>query len=443
MDGILNIYYPCKIKNSFIPESFNRLWKQYRKRQLAELYGNQYPLTDLMDKKEYRDMYNHLLLSVIPKHYGHIKGAPYATECLRMEYEKSRESKLESKELSFVVSTFDLDYLGITQGTPYKSVCGSVLFHLNLENFIGTYIVVLNFSGLSVNEIIMLKHIFYKRTHVNIRERKQRCCSPPAYYEGCRDCAMNITTPISPNSYTFPEYIQSLSLGVAQLKKLNVDYRARYSFLEIGDEYNLSDAELYGLLCADECYNFANANQISDALSKNASTRISYEIYNKRENTLVVNHSHVLCCEVAQANQFLAKLAKHKPCDDVEVVNKLRGSCIAGVGKRYTQYLRTVEIHYLINSVTINEIRQKRISYWNPIVFLQRGKQLWDILYDMETNKSHLDDKYLETFEITRRLHELKEEHRTIMNHTFSYMAAIFTVVTIICSIIQICLAIK
>lgn len=239
-----------------------------------------------MDKKEYRDIYNHLLLSVIPKHYGHVKGAPYATECLRMEYEKSRESKLESKELSFVVSTFDLDYLDITKGLPYKSVSGSVLFHLNLENFIGTYIVVLNFSGLSVNEIIMLKHIFYKRTHVNIRERKQRCCNSPAYYEGCKDCAMNITTSISPNSYTFPEYIQSLSLNVVQLKKLDVDYRARYFFLEIGDEYNLSNAEIYGLLCADECYKFANDDQISSALSKKMHQQGNHTKYITKRKTL-------------------------------------------------------------------------------------------------------------------------------------------------------------
>lgn len=155
MNGTLNIYYPCKIKDSQIVQNFNSVWNTYRKMQLTEIHLRNRPMTDLLDKKRYREMYNRFLSSRFPPNSCHIADGPYATKCLQMEYEKSRESKAYSKELSFVVSQFDLEYEEINTEDADRWIIGTVLFCLNLENRIGTYILVLNFNGLSVDEVIL------------------------------------------------------------------------------------------------------------------------------------------------------------------------------------------------------------------------------------------------------------------------------------------------
>ena len=57
MNGTLNIYYPCKIKDSQIVQKFNSVWNTYRKMQLTEIRLRNKPLTDLLDKKRYREKY--------------------------------------------------------------------------------------------------------------------------------------------------------------------------------------------------------------------------------------------------------------------------------------------------------------------------------------------------------------------------------------------------
>ncbi len=37
MNGTLNIFYPCKIKDSLLVQSFNSVWNTYRKMQLTEI----------------------------------------------------------------------------------------------------------------------------------------------------------------------------------------------------------------------------------------------------------------------------------------------------------------------------------------------------------------------------------------------------------------------
>lgn len=53
MNGTLNIYYPCKIKDSQIVQNFNSVWNTYRKMQLTEVHLRNRPMTDLLDKKRY------------------------------------------------------------------------------------------------------------------------------------------------------------------------------------------------------------------------------------------------------------------------------------------------------------------------------------------------------------------------------------------------------
>lgn len=435
MNGALNIYYPCKIKNSLLVQNFNSVWNTYRKMQLTEVHLRNRPMTDLLDKKRYREKYNRFLSSRFPPNSCHIADGPYATKCLQMEYEKSRESKAYSKELSFVVSQFDLEYEEINTEDADRWIIGTVLFCLNLENRIGTYVVVLNFNGLSVDKVILLKHLFYKRAKVTIKERtrlKCDCC----FCKG--ECPWNENLQLLNEgscSTTIPNYIMSLSNSCVNQKDLNIDFRARYSLLEIDRKWYISQAEIYGLLKADEGYYYVPQAHIEQTICGNYSSRKSYDIYYSGQNGLIINRCADLRKEVAARNEFLDKI--HVSEDDVEVVEAIEKSCIAGVGKNYPKFLRAVEIHYLVNSVKTSEIEERKISYWNPVIFLVREKRIWDVQKDWETNRSHVDSDIINAFGILGDIQDLKDEHKTLMSHAIGYLGAVFAIITVICTIIQ------
>ena len=406
--------------------------------QLTEILLRDKPLTDLLDKKKYREKYNRFLSSMFPPNSCHIGDRPYATKCLQMEYEKSRESKAYSKELSFIVSQFDLEYEEINSDDTDRWITGTVLFCLNLENRIGTYVVVLNFNGLSVDEIILLKHLFYKRAKVTIKERSRlnvecECCFSK------EKCPWNENIQfVIEGSYptTIPNYIMSLSNSFVKQKDLNIDFRARYSLLDIDRKWYISQAEIYGLLKADEGYDYVPQTHIEQAVGCNHSSRNSHELYYSGLNGLIINRRADLQKEVAARNEFLDKI--HVPESDVEIVHAIECSCIAGVGKNYPKFLRAVEIHYLVNSVKTSEIEERKISYWNPFVFFRREKRIWDALYDLEMNRSHVDCNIINAFGTMGDIQDLREEHRALMSHTIGYIGAIFAVITLICTILQI-----
>lgn len=437
MNGTLNIYYPCKIKDSQIVQNFNSVWNTYRKMQLTEIRLRNKPLTDLLDKKRYREKYNQFLFSRFPPNSCHIADGPYATKCLQMEYEKSRESKAYSKELSFIVSQFDLEYEDINTEDADRWITGTVLFCLNLENRIGTYVVVLNFNGLTTDEVILLKHLFYKRAEVVIRERKQK--GTFTTLSMCPNCPKKRNTPFfarsNPIITTIPDYIIALNVSYLWQKELDFDFRARYSLLEIDGEGNVPKWEKYGLLKSDEGYRYASSFHIKQNISRNYSSRKSYDIYYSGLNGLIINHCTDLQKEVAARNEFLKKI--HIPETDVEIVDAIEKSCIAGVGKNYPKFLRAVEIHYLVNSVKTSEIEERKISYWNPVVFLAREKRIWDVQKDWEMNRSHVDSNIINAFGIMGDIQDLKDEHKTLMSHAIGYLGAVFAVITVICTIVQ------
>ena len=150
---------------------------------------------------------------------------------------------------------------------------------------------------------------------------------------------------------------------------------------------------------------------------------------------MIINRRADLQKEVAARNEFLDKI--HVSEDDVEIVDAIEFSCIAGVGKNYPKFLRSVEIHYLVNCVKTSEIEERKISYWNPIIFFQREKRIWNVLYDLEMNRSHVDCCIINAFGIMGDIQDLREEHRALMSHTIGYFGAIFAIITVICTIVQ------
>ena len=90
-----------------------------------------------------------------------------------------------------------------------------------------------------------------------------------------------------------------------------------------------------------------------------------------------------------------------------------------------------------MNSVKTSEIEERKISYWNPVVFLAREKRIWDVQKDWEMNRSHVDSNIINAFGIMGDIQDLKDEHKTLMSHAIGYLGAVFAVITVICTIVQ------
>lgn len=444
LSGSLTVFYPCRVKQTSRIKRVLSMWKHRRKRQLRVLRNGRRPLTDLMDAQwircEMDDALNRIFLSSR-------KASPYATECIKNEYCENWESKQSAKETSITLSRFQMSFChkgsAVNESSERKliTVDGLLLFSLNLDNLVGTFIVNLCFDNLTVEQIIFLKHIFYKRFTVEILSEGKTAhnCKLKVKDNSCL-YAFKHSSGQSFMKITIPEYVIANSDNIWKLLKGGVDFRARYSLLEINRE--ISDKLMYGLINADEGFRDVPKQKISETFydkngNRSLSTRNQYSYYVVGQNGLIINKSP------------LTRLVNYKECFfgqgekqsyHIKYDVPTYSSCIAGVCKgRFKTFLKSVELHYLVNAVTTNEIEVRQQSHVNPFIFIRRAFRLWEIIYEIDMNPYHTDKRINESFETTQKVHELKEEYKSILNLTIGYATVLIAIFTLIFTIAQLC----
>lgn len=460
--GSLSICFPCKVKSGFPVSRLNDRWNRWRKRQIDFIHHSRAPLTDLMDKKKNR-LINESLLKVfqktlVPDLPLDNQCAPYGLKCLQLAYRKRRESNIFSKNIQILLSSFNLEYYLKNKEKTLKSE-GALLLNVNADNSVATLIVVLNFSDYQTIDLIYLKHIFYKRLLVRIIEYKtetQNC--------DCSNCAWMGCLKKNPKNYsiemTMQDFINMKSRGVSLLNKLeyDFDYRARYSFVELTnpngefvndyDEHlNLKSSErlknaifleeLYGILYADECYVNYPFRKLFDIFKTNNSTRIDYDLYVSGLNALIVRNrlSRIKSSAIQLQEDFIKGYNEHNENIRTEQIN---GSCIPGLQEgRFPSFLKAVEIHYLINKVTTNEIAIHERSFLNPVIIFKRLWLLWEILYDVDSHKYHVNNNFQREFGILKQLDDIRSEYNGLLTHSLSYSMAIVTIIATFITFIQ------
>lgn len=438
ISGSLAVFYPCRIKETRRIKRVLSLWKQRRQRQLRQLHNARLPLTELMDAEWIRDEMDDVLKRMF---IGGNVHAPYATQCIQEEFRETREGKQHSKETNIVLSRFRMSFLKDSAKGDEKichtkeSIEGILIFSLNLDNLVGTFVVNLNFTNLTVDDIIFLKHVFYKRYTVSID-----LLNPD---EQSIDNCDNLGESPYPK-ITIPEFVISQSLHLWKDLKWDIDFRARYSLLEINKDVYNKDA--YGLLMADECYDFVPEDVIESCFTDregntlNLSTRINYKYFVSDLNGIIINLEDRRCVETlkCRANEFFGR-GCHKSYHHEYNPPEIEAD-IAGVGKgRFRTFLKAIELHYLVNVATTNEIEVRQQSHVNPFVFLKRAYRLWEIIYELDMNPYHRDDVIIERFGITKKIAELREEYKSILNLTIGYATVLIAIFTLAFTIIQIC----
>lgn len=460
--GSMSIYFPCKVKSGFPVSRLNDRWNRWRKRQIDFIHHSHAPLTDLMDKKNNRFI-NESLLKVFQRTLAHNlpldnQCAPYGLKCLQLAYRKKRENNIFSKNIQILLSRFSLSYYLKNKDKILKSE-GALLLNVNADNSVATLIVVLNFSDYQAIDLIYLKHIFYKRLLVSITEKEtetQNCNCANCTWMECR----KKTSEIPLIEMTMQDFINMKSRGVSLLNKLeyDFDYRARYSFVELTnpngefvndyDEHlNLKSSErlknailleeLYGILYADECYVNYPFRKLFDIFKTNNSTRIDYDLYVSGLNALIIRNrlSGIKSSAIQLQEDFIKGYNEHNENIRTEQIN---GSCIPGLQEgRFPSFLKAVEIHYLINKITTNEIAIHERSFLNPVIIFKRLWLLWEILYDVDSHKYHVNNNFQREFGILKQLDDIRSEYNGLLTHSLSYSMAIVTIIATFITFIQ------
>lgn len=455
MNGTVNFYFPCKLKNLPSLRLLNRRWKATRDMQTKEIDLLDQPLTNLIYREEYRNE-NESILGDFQKNLGetkHCKSVPFATPCLRNIYRGMANDYIFSKNASVILSSFTIEYterVSISRaedkGTKHK-LPGLLLLNVNAENRVGTFIMSVSFTDFDIDQCIYLKHVFFKNCEVTITENGYKgTCKLDK--DDCDSCVLKNKKLISNGIYgskTIRDYIKNKSPFSNRELDEKIDFRCRYTYLEIDKLPNnsidqveeINEKNIYGLITSNEYYNDFD-NDIGEKDKTFIDTVIQYnhpislyKIYVKGYHALQINNSP-LC-----KNKFTySKNNKHVNMDDFDRVK----SCIAGISvtQTFPQYLKAVEIHYLINNETTNEITPKERSYINPFIFIRRAIRLWKVIYEVDTNKYHNSSEFMESFGINKLLKELRDEYNSLLVYIVGFFTITLTFLTLVFSIISI-----
>ena len=294
--GKMSVFFPCKVKSKEL-KRWNGSWNRLRKRQTDFIHHTRSPLTDLLDMRTFRD-YNEAVLSAFQTVMGedcvmNPAVSPYAVECLQRAYRNSREDNAFVKYAQVVLSKFSLRYT-INSEKRDISCMGSLIYSVNLDNGVGTLIVTLQFTHVSAKDIIYLKHVFYKRLLVDIvdfdiDEVTNNCTG------SCQFACIKQKVDGQNLRMTIQNYVNEKFRRIGHFNQLeyDVDFRARYSFVEL-NQYGLliTNNELYGIMLADEGFQYVPQSvcerEIRKAHPQNISTRVSYDFYTNGLNAILV-----------------------------------------------------------------------------------------------------------------------------------------------------------
>ena len=425
-NGTLNVYFPCELKNSQEKKRARKMWKDIAQCHRRGTRSQRLPNTNQMDLLAFRKQKENIL-NVYRAFWAMHLGVTlpnddvgcYATQEIANEYRHPREDNLFVKNVSLLISTFEVKYRPLTEGNSGVKIMGQLFFSVNVDNNVAMAIVVLNFEKLRVDDVILLKHTFYKRCHISIYEDR-----------------------ILQNVDTFQEYVTSKLRAIYPYLKDDIDSRARYMLLEVEEPIaNLQDEAqrdsiIYAMLTSDE--GWEHAENIRYSLGRNRSTRDSYKLYYNSKNAIIVSS----CMEYSQYLQEKACFWEriiHAP-NHIEKPTFTEYRNIAGIDKHlYAKYLKTVEIDYLITNALTNEISDKiSKSLLNPIKLGYRAYKLWKILNELDLNLYHIDNTMLRSFGVTRRINEIRQEYNEIVGVLTNYLLLLVAVLTLFATIVTI-----
>ena len=321
----------------------------------------------------------------------------------------------------------------VKSNEPEKLI-GTHIFNYNQNphtlNKVGTFIITLNFENRTTSEIIILKHIFYKRLKVSITDYEYSCDGVCNLYKwGCLRKSNNLEIPC--DAKTIPQYVLSKCIGLNSHLEQSIDFRARYSLLDVKERslknsFFCQERDLYGLLTADEMYSHVPCKIIQETIKTDQATRNYHNLYLKGQNGLIIYNEGEYINYRDKKQDFNSRLVS--PDGYINACEVNFGSCIPGVKENYfPEFLKSVELHYLLNLIQTNEIGHREQSFWNLFILFRRIKKLWNVIYELDFNRYHINQRMLQSFGVNKMIKEIRDEFSMTLTHIIGYIALIFT----------------
>lgn len=406
ISGTLNVYFPFELKDTWGIRCIRRHYDSVRDTQIKQLRNSQRPRTDMMDMVALR----YQMESIVGQGQklmggvGDPNSVPYATKCVAEAYHHSREDNLFVKEPSVVVSRFNAICPGVN--SEQNPLDGILYYFNNLGNNVGVYVLALRFSNITVDDVIRLKHAFYKRAEAIIKEIPITCEE-----QNLLDGRM-----------TFQEYVCYKAKGQKYRRKTDIDYRARYTFVEI-EKTDLKEDTIYGLLTSNEKYLLLGKDKGKLIDYSNYST---YSLYYNLRSGLIINH--VAETKVRQRRKdFFNSMSFGE--DHIPVVILEGDGMIAGLSQgKFPAFLKSVELHFLTNNAQRHETVRHELSYWNPYKVTKRRFRLWRIFKELDVSNCFIDGNMTRNFGVEEDLKKLKEEYSQLSGHIVSYASLLISI---------------
>ncbi len=415
ISGVLNVFYPFELKDNTALRQIRRIYERNRDRQIKRTRHLQRPRTDLMDMGSLRnEMESTVALGQELMGGIHMSGcAPYATPTLAQAYHKDREDNLFVEEASVIISSFIVDCPGVSH--PDSPLEGMLYYFNNLANHVGTYMVALKFKNLSVDDVIRMKHVFYKRAKALISEQPIGDVPNQEKVHGWM---------------TFPEYVSLKARDQSYRRKTDIDFRARYSMLEIEHDCP-PKRESFGMLTANEKYLSLDEKKTN---IKNYSKTTVYSLYYDLRSGMIVNHTDYNKTRQRQSN-FFRPLQFGQEQIPVEMIEN--DEWIAGLEEgKFPEFLKAVEIHLLTNNTMRHETVRHKPSYLNPYSFLRRRYKIWKILYELDTSHCFINNDMLENFEVNKNMKELRDEFKHLTSHVGNYIMVVISISSVLVALL-------
>lgn len=435
--GSLNVYFPCKLKEKGVLKDIFNCSNRLRARQRRIISVQNMPMSNLTDLKRFRDRNERVISRYCLRQFNDFVYnpdlLPFALPCLGKTYRHSVGDNVYVKVANVLLSRFNVDY----DFLPNKTIVGILLCNVNIDNSVATYTIVLNFKNFTAEEVILLKHLFYKRALVKISEYPIKLVSSHCslkHSECCKYQCVETESVLKVYNMSFQDFVIKKQPYKKSDIELKIDTKARFSLLELDKwmcQYECN-AEIRGLLKADDgyLYNPKHENEL-----KSISHRISYDHYLSGTNGLILVSRSFHSKYVQQCNAFIDKLTTLD--NHVKREKRVDNACVAGVDvNQFPSYMRAVELHYLISTVLTNDIIPREQSYFNPYVFIGRGYRLWKIIYELDIHRYHRFKELFDSFGINKNMEQIKDEYRMILTHGVSYFALLISLMTFVITLL-------
>lgn len=429
MEGVINFYFPFRLKDSPSLIKLDRRWKKMRTRQKREIKRGNCPFTDLIFKERYRKEAEQLL-----HQYQNTLGGlycqcsiPHALPCLRDHYRSQHNNYIFSRNTSVLLSHSRIKYTeSIESISRSKDVEAILLLNINTENRIGAYILAVRFKDYSVSECVYLQHVFYKNCVVTTVE---------ADCIGKYPCAQHVANFKKSTSVTetIRDYISRHNVFSSRELSGQIDYRCRYTNMEVHTR-GLTDKDIYGLVKGDERFDKIPENE--DIKSLLANFGVTKKGYPQANRTIYINSHHVL---MVVKETILQPFHYTIPDDGINTNEAISNRIfnIAGVHKttQFSKYLREVEKHYLANSQNTNEMGSRQRSIIKPWKYIYRAKKLWEVIYEVDTYNDYDDSDYRNSFGTNAIVERLRQELQGIITIAIGQASAIIALASLIFTI--------